>query len=177
MKDRTWQLLEKHLDSGSFYLVAAHESAPDRSSLVSIASELNCTFPEEYLVHASSEFGGVYVEVIEDLWPRPKELDVGPFWTFLYGLFVYNATSDIPEWMNIQLNGRSFQQSTGHEVVPFLKVIGDADVYCFTNLGSIVRWEHETNELRPASETFFEVLDFELGELRSRKDKMVAGKD
>ena len=173
-RDRTWELLEKHLDRDSFYLVSAKDSAPTLETLRSLAEELACTFPEDFLLHATSENGGVYVEVVEEIWPRPKPLEVMPFWRGLYGLFVYGFAPEIPDWLNIRLEAQSFKEGSGLSAVPFLKVIGDADVYCFTESGDIVRWNHELNELRPIEQSFFEVLDFELAELKERKDRMIS---
>ena len=170
MNDRTWELLQKHLDSGSFYLVSSQDSAPSGETLLKVAKDLGCSFPEEYLVHATNKYGGVYVEVKEELWPRPKEFDVGPFWSFLYGLFVYSFASEIPEFMDIRRRGEEFQADTSLIAVPFLKIIGDADVYCFDQAGKIARWDHEQNLLEPQTKSFFEILDYELGQLRERKE-------
>ena len=175
MNDITEELLEKHMDQDSYFIVAAQESAPSKETLVEAGSQLGCIFPEEYLAHATSAYGGVYIEVKEDIWPRAKAHDAGPFWSFLYGLYVFNLTPDIPDFMNIKTCAEQFRKETGHSIVPFLKVIGDANVYCFDDSGHVVRWDHDSNEIAPENKSFFEVLDFELGELRERKERKVAG--
>lgn len=176
MSDRTWELMQKHLESGCYYIVSSQDSAPDAETLRGVFQSLGCPLPDEFLWHATNRYGGLYVEVNEDLWPRPKEFDVGPFWSFLYGLYTLNVADGIPDFMNLAEAATSFQDETGLTAVPFLKVIGDADVYCFDKKGTVVRWDHETNEIEPVGMSFFQVLDHELGELAARKDRKISGK-
>ena len=169
--------MQKHLESGFYYIVSSQASAPTETELRAVARELGCELPDEFIVHSTNKYGGQYVEVKEELWPRPKELDVRPFWSFLYGLYTFNVAADIPDFMNLQSHAREFQNETEHNVIPFLKVIADADVYCFDERGTIVRWNHELNELDRQDRSFFDVLDFELGELADRKDRKLAERD
>lgn len=46
-------------DGNSFYLVLSQDSAPARETLLKIAKDLGCSFPEEYLVHATNKYRGV----------------------------------------------------------------------------------------------------------------------
>ena len=77
--------------------------------------------------------------------------------------------------MNLEIAAREFQDESGFKAVPCLGLLCDADVYCFDPEGRIVCWDHELNELETIDKTFFEVLDYELGELEARKDRKVAG--
>src|SRR5687768_12689631 len=120
MIDRTWELMQKHLDSGSFYIVSVQDSAPSESELRAVGEELGCVFPDDFVVHATNQYGGLYVEVNEELWPRLKVGDVGPFWSGLYGLFTFNVAEDIPEFMNLRTSAQEFQADTGFNAVPFL---------------------------------------------------------
>ena len=53
------------------------------------------------------------------------------------------------------------------QFVPFLKVIGDPDPYCFTRDQRIVIWRHETpSEVEEVVESFSQVLMLEIGEER-----------
>src|SRR5262245_38835623 len=103
--DRTYELMQAHLDSDSYDMMSAQESAPDRDALLKLASELCCRFPEEFLIHSTNKYGGLYVEVKEHLWPRPKEFDVGPFWAFSYGMYVYGLGCNVPEFMDLRIQG------------------------------------------------------------------------
>lgn len=177
MLDRTWELMQKHLEADTYYIVSSQDSAPTAEALQAIAKSFGCELPRDFIAHSTNKYGGLYVEVKEELWPRPKELDVGPFWSFLYGLYTLNAAEGIPDFLNLEVHAGEFQEETGHKAIPFMKLIGDADAYCFNERGVVVRWDHETNELEEQGESFFEALDHELGELAERKDRKVAKKN
>lgn len=170
-KDITRQILERYIDQ-DFSLFAAGEHAPTKSMVMEIGEKYGCKLPVDFRIQATSDLAGIYVEAKEEVWPRASALDVGPFWTFLYGLFVYGAGSEIPEWMNMDLAARDFHNSTGHTAVPFLKVIGDANVYCFDEAGKVVRWNHETNELESTEHSFTSAFAEEVRELVKRKEEM-----
>ena len=170
-RDRTWKLMQKHLESGVYTIFSAQKSAPSRDAIRDFGREVGCKFPDEFVVHSSGEYGGLYVEVSEALWPRPKVGDVGPFWSFLYGLYTLNLADGIPAYMDLRANTLEFRKSTGLSLVPCLKLIGSADRYCFDEAGHLGQWDHETNDFVRGEKSFFETLDYELGELRSRKDR------
>ncbi len=116
--------------------------------------------------------GGLYLEVKEEVWPRAKPLEVGPFWSFLYGLAVYGFAHDIPEWMDMRRQAEAFRGAVGDTNVPFLKIMADPDLYCKD--GRISQWSHETGEFRAVDKSFAELLDFELAELKTRKERKKA---
>jgi len=169
-KDHTEEIINLIWDREKYYIVAAGESAPSKKDLKNFASCCGVTFPSEYLAHASNLWGGLYLEVREEFWPRHQAGDVGPFWSFLYGLFVHAYSSEAPEWMQLRPAADEFKEM-GHRVVPFLKVIGDADVYCFDENGKIQRWSHEEDTFAPYDGSFFDVLRYEFLELEDRRKK------
>lgn len=171
--DHTKGILDRYLDA-HFYCVAARDSAPDKQTLEELGRRLACKFPKEFIAHSTNEFGGIYIEVKEEFWPRAEEFAVGPFWSFLYGLYVYGYTPEIPEWMNLDVAAKEFREMTGHPHVPCLKVIGDADIFAFTPTGDIVQWSHEADEFTPFDGSFFALLEQEVRELRERKDRKLA---
>ena len=59
----------------------------------------------------------------------------------------------------------------GHQLVPFLKVVGDADVYCFDSKGQIQRWSHEEDVFEPYDGSFFDVLRYEFLQLEDRRKR------
>ena len=170
-KDITREILERHIDD-DFSLFACGDNAPTKSEISGIGDKYRCKLPVDFRIQATSDLGGIYIEAKETVWPRAKEFDVAPFWTFLYGLFVYGYGDEVPEWMNIDLAARDFQDGTGQVAIPFLKIIGDADVYCFDESGQVVRWNHEINELEATGHSFASVFEEELAELVKRKEKM-----
>jgi len=158
-----------------FQCYAAHDQAPSRSQLKQVAAKYGCKLPDDFVAHSTGPLGGIYIEVNEEVWPRAKEFDIAPFWSFLYGLHVFGLSRDIQDWMNIDLAAAEFRQQTDHSLVPCLRVMGDADMYLFNAHGRIVRWSHETDELEPFAGGFFELFEQEVRELRQRKDRKVAG--
>jgi hypothetical protein len=127
------------------------------------------------VAHVCGRFPGLFVEAKERVWPRPEEYDVGPFWTFLYGFHTYTSAPESSDWMRLDMAAKIFQADSGLAAAPVLRVVGDADLYCVDGKGDIVRFDHETNELKPVKMTFWQVLEHETSELRKRKDQKVAG--
>jgi hypothetical protein len=173
-KDQTEEIINLIWDREKYHLVAAGESAPSKAELKELASRYGVTLPSEYLAHASGYWGGLYLEVREEFWPRHKAGDAGPFWSFLYGVFVHAYSDEAPEWMQLKSAADEFE-SMGHKVLPFLKVIGDADVYCFDAKGRIQRWSHEGDTFEPCNGTFFDVLRYELLGLEDRLKQKMGG--
>jgi len=89
---------------------------------------------------------------------------------------VFGFAKDIPDWMDIRVHTKKFRQDTQTNLVPFLKVLGDADVYCFDGHGAVHRWQHETGDTEFIQKTFPEVFTYEIEELRKRKDRKKAEK-
>jgi hypothetical protein len=175
-KDQTEEILNRYLDR-DFYVAAAGKNAPTKERLKEVAARFGCSLPKDFIAHSTGRLGGIYVEVKEEIWPRPPAYAVGPFWSFLYAVFVYGLGDEIPEWMNMELKAAEFEEATGHRLLPCLKRIGDADFYLFDEQGRIVQWNHESGELEPFDGSFFELFEQEIRELRERKDLKVKGED
>ncbi|MCG8667807.1 MAG: SMI1/KNR4 family protein [Pseudomonadales bacterium] len=170
-KDRTKELLD-NIWCDDYYIVAAGESAPTEKDIKAFAKRQGVKFSKEYIAHSSNYFGGLYLEVKEEIWPRAKAGDVGPFWSFLYGITTYAYSDEAPDWMNIEIVTSEFNEM-GHNVVPILKVMGDSDVYCFDQNGSIVQWSHELDEFEPYDGDFYDLLSYEIQELEQRRLKKI----
>lgn len=169
-KDRTDEILRRHLDS-DFSCFSAQDGAPSREALLAVAARFKCKLPADFLAHSTGRLGGICIEVKEEIWPRPKQYDVGPAWGFLYGFWVFGLAPDIPDFMNIELAAAKFCEETGRSFVPCLQLACDADLYLFNDAARIVRWVHEGDELEEFSGSFFDLLEKETRELRQRKDK------
>ena len=61
----------------------------------------------------------------------------------------------------------------GHDVLPILKVVGDADVYCLDKNGLILKWSHELDEFDQFEGSFFDLLRHELSDLSERKRRKI----
>jgi hypothetical protein len=127
--------------------------------------------PADFRELHKTKHGSFYVEAKESIRARHKEGDVAPFWSFLYGFYIMSLSSDAPDWMNIVRWTEEFRKESGTDLTPFLRIVGDADVYCFNHSGDIVRWDHELAEAKPVRMSFAEVVRFELKELVARKNR------
>ena len=168
------KILREHLDK-DFQVFSCGENPPSDSAIRDFETILGYQLPKDFHEYSTSRWGGAYVAVKEELWPRPKQGDVAPFWSFLCGLMVYGFASDIVEGMDMRRKTALFQQATGTRYAPFLEIIGDADVYCFDETQRILRWRHDESP-EVVGKTFTEVFALELAELRKRKDRKLAEK-
>jgi hypothetical protein len=177
-KDKTWELLNAYLD-GDFRVLPMAPNKSSEQDISYIENKLEIKFPEEYKIHllgANDEIlgtRGIYVEALESVWQRPKALDVGPFWSFLYGLHTYTASKESEDWMRLEVVGNEFISDTGLKAVPILKIIGDADVYCIDDKSNICIYRHEENIIESVNWGFWEVLEYELKELKGRKERKI----
>lgn len=106
-----------------------------RTQLEAIARRVGISYPPEFVAHVTGRFPGVYIEVKEAVWPRPRPFDVGPLWSFLYAIHTYTAAPESQPWMRLDVVAEKFQADTGLKAAPILAIVGDADVYCATPEG------------------------------------------
>jgi hypothetical protein len=158
-------IVRKHIDR-EFSLFACGEKPPSQADIAAFERDAGCVLPSDFRAFSHGPLGGLYVEVKEEVWPRAKPLEVGPFWSFLYGLAVYGFAHDIPEWMDMRRQAEAFRGAVGDTYVPFLKIMADPDHYCFGKDGRISQWSHETGEFRAVDKSF--------AELKTRKERKKA---
>jgi len=83
-------------DRNSFKIFACKGCEPSEADVAAFEATIGFRLPEEFRDFTMSPLGGLWMEVKEELWPRPKPYDVGPFWSFLYGLKVFGIAEGIP---------------------------------------------------------------------------------
>ena len=165
------------LDRKVYAVFSQHGSEPKAKDVAAFESKVGLALPQQFCDFAIHPLGGLYVEVKEELWPRPHEFDVGPAWRFHYGLRVYGLSADAPEWLSMQKAWTDLQQQGYPAFVPFLKVESDPDPYCFAKDDQIIIWRHETpDEPESFDGDFFDALLHELDALEERKIRFLAGK-
>ncbi|HXS67379.1 MAG TPA: SMI1/KNR4 family protein [Candidatus Polarisedimenticolia bacterium] len=157
-----------------FSVFAAGEDAPTLKDIEAFEKWAGFRLPDDFRKYSCSKLGGIYVEVKESVWPRLKKFEVAPFWSALYGFFVYAFSPNCPEWMNIRLQTEQFRAESQTNYMPFLKVMMDADIYCFDENGVARRWNHETLEALPVGKTFTQIFEEEFAELKKRKERKLA---
>ena len=162
-------------DKTSFYVASCKGNEPSELELTKFESMVGFRLPEQFRQFTKSSLGGLYMEVREELWPPAKAHAVGPFWSFLRGLMVFGIAQEIPEWLDIRVQYRRFSEKGHDDVVPFLKVEGDADWYCFRRSGEVVQWDHELDTFEAESLSFSDLFLREIRELEERKDRKLRG--
>ena len=134
--------------------------------------EIRFTLPDDFRDFSTSRLNGLHIEVPEEVWPRRRG---GAFWWFLYGISVFSIGQEVPEWLDLRVQYGQFQNVGFPDLLPIMRVVSDADRYCFTREGRLVHWCHETHETKTADESFSDCLMRELRALEERKDRVVRG--
>ncbi|HLW52480.1 MAG TPA: SMI1/KNR4 family protein [Candidatus Angelobacter sp.] len=166
----------RNYDRKSYEVFSQQGAEPSTADVLAFESRVGFRFPVEFREFAIHPLGGLYMAVKEEIWPRPRAYEVGPFWSFLYGFMVYGLSSQAPDWLQMGPAWQSMCNAGSPQFVPFLKVIGDPDPYCFTLDQKIVIWRHETpTEVEDVAKSFSEVLMFEIRELEERRERRVKG--
>lgn len=165
-------------DRERYALFAQQGNEPSLEELVSFEDTIGFSLPDDFRKFVLHPLGGLYVEANEKLWPRAKEFDVGPFWSFLRGFWVYSLSSAAPTWFQIARAWEEMAESGNSAFVPFLKVIGDADRYCFMRGGEVVIWRHEEPDNPSLVEmTFGQVVMHEIAELENRMARIIGNSE
>jgi hypothetical protein len=89
-------------DRESFEVVACQGNEPTESEVAEFEAAVGFRLPDEFREFTMSPLGGLYMAVREELWPRPRAFQVGPAWSFAYGLKVFGIAADIPDWLDIR---------------------------------------------------------------------------
>lgn len=153
-------------DKKKFRVVAQQGAEPDEAAIRSFEREIGFRLPEDFREFSMHPLGGLHMEAHDEVWPPAKEYATGPFWSFLRGLMVYGFSPEAPEWLSIAQAWRGMHENGSPHLVPFLKIIGDPDPYCFTSSGNIVIWRHEEpDDPELVEDEFYEVLMDEIDEL------------
>ena len=162
----------RQYDKRSFLVLACQGNEPTEADVAAFESVVGFRLPDEFRDFTTSALGGLSMEVHEHLWPRPRPYDVGPFWSFLYGLKVFGIAEGIPDWLDIRVQYDPFKAEGFADLVPFLHRAGDADAHCFDAAGRIVRRSHEEPAQRGAAdESFSQLLMHEIREPEERKNR------
>ena len=159
-------------DKAAYEVAACQGSEPSESDVAAFEAEVGFGLEAEFREFTMGPLGGLYMAVREEIWPRPEPYEVGPFWTFLYGLKVPGIARNIPEWLDVRVEWRRMQEIGITDLVPCLRICGDADVWCVDWKGRIVRWSHEEPEERRVEKVGFgKLLWREIGELEGRLER------
>ena len=170
--DLTQEIVSRHLDA-DFTIYPLGEGRPSEKEVRAVGDDLGVRFPEGFVAHVCGWLPGCCILAREEVWPRPKPYDVGPFWTFLYGLHTFTPLRESADWMRLDVAGRQFQAQTGLAAAPILKVECDANVFCVDKGGSLLAYDHEENSLTSVGTDFWELFEREISELVARKNQLI----
>lgn len=138
----------RHYDHKFYQVVACQGHEPSEADVAAFEGAVGFRLPKEFREFTMSGLGGLHMEVREELWPRPKVYDVGPFWSFLYGISVFGISATIPEWLDIREQYARSVKEGATDLVPFLQLVNDPERWYFDRDQQIVRWSAWEPEAR-----------------------------
>jgi hypothetical protein len=173
MEDKTWDLIKDLDDDFTFHRLVPKECTVKLDDVEIIENKFGVKFPDEYKTHILGKIPGLILEVNENVWPRPKKNDIGPFWSFLYCIHTFSASNECADWLRLDYAGKQFIDETGIKAIPILEIIGDENVYCVDKDGKIVQYDHEQNTVKEIKLTFWKLFEREINELKKRKEMKI----
>ncbi|QOV92000.1 SMI1/KNR4 family protein [Humisphaera borealis] len=160
----------ERVDPKVFEYWCCQETAPAMTDVDRVQADTGFTLPDEFRQFTTSRLAGMHIVVREEVWPRRQG---GAFWWFLYGISVFGIGRGVPDWLDMQAQYQRFQDEDRTDLMPFMRVVGDPDRYCFTRVGEIVRWSNNRIDPMPIKSTFSELMMRELMALEERKDRVL----
>ncbi len=163
-------------DKQTYRVVACMGNEPSEQDIKHFEDQYKIMLPSDFREFTMSPLGGLYMEVREEIWPRAKLYDVGPFWSFCRGIIVYGIANGIPEFLDIRVKTKELHENGFTDFIPFLSIIGnDDEIYCFNKDNQIVLLDYySTEETTPVEGTFSDCLMKQIEELEERKNMKIS---
>ena len=89
-------------DKQTYQGVACMGNEPSEHDIKKFEHQYGINLPADFREFTMSPLGGLYMEVREEIWPRAKQYDIGPFWSFCRGIIVYGIANGIPDFLDIR---------------------------------------------------------------------------
>ena len=89
-------------DKQTYQVVACMRNEPSEHDIKKFVHQYGINLPADFREFTMSPLGGLYMEVREEIWPRAKQYDIGPFWSFCRGIIVYGIANGIPDFLDIR---------------------------------------------------------------------------
>ncbi len=159
--------------TSDFEVFSARGDEASEADVAAFEDKIGFRFPDEFREFSVSYLGGLYMFAKEEIWPAPKAGDVGPYWSFLRGLIVFGLSKEAPDEIHMNARLTEFEASFGKRgLVPFLKIFGSADRYCFDSLGRIFEFQHDNvDQPRLIEDSFSVLLKREIDDLVERTNR------
>lgn len=169
----------RNYDKQTYEVVACMGNEPSERDIKKFEKQYKINLPAEFREFTMSSLGGLYMNVREEIWPRAKQYDIGPFWSFCRGIIVYGIAKGIPDFLDIREKTKELHEEGFTEYIPFMSIIGNGDeIFCFDKDNNIVLLDYyETGEVTQIGGTFSDCLMNQIEELEERKNRKVRGED
>lgn len=166
-------------DKQTYQVVACMGNEPSEQDIKNFENQYQINLPADFREFTMSPLGGLSMEVREEIWPRAKLYDVGPFWSFCRGITVYGIADEIPEFLDIRVKTKALHDDGFTDFIPFLSIIGNSDeIFCFDKDNQIILLDYYTTEkATPVGGAFSDFLMKQIEELEKRKNMKIRGED
>lgn len=166
-------------DKQTYQVVACMGNEPSEEDIKDFEKQFNITLPSDFREFTMSPLGGLYMDVREEIWPRAKQYDIGPFWSFCRGIIVYGIADGIPDFLDIRVKTEELHEEGFTDYIPFLSIIGNGDeIFCFDRNNQIVLLDYyDTGEAAPVEGIFSDCFMKQIEELEERKNRKLRGED
>lgn len=149
---------------------------PTADQLAELRSTLNCHFPQEYFDYLA-EHGATYLQVKEEVWPKPKQYEVRPAWEMMPAIIVLGIPSaeeeeNFPDMLNLEKITTEFRPMFDSQLTPFFKWESDTIITCFDQEGKIFHLHYgDPANPEPVTMTFNEFMESQLKKLVENKNR------
>lgn len=165
-------------DKETYLVVGCMGNEPTEQDIKAFEDQYKINLPEDFKEFTMSPIGGLFMEVREEIWPRAKQFDVGPFWSFCRGLIVYGIADGIPDFLDIREKTKELHDEGFTDYIPFLSVVGNGDeIFCFDKDNKVVLLDYYEGKAEPIDGSFSDCLLKQIEELEERKNRKLRGED
>lgn len=158
-------------DQDVYRVMAGGRCAPTETLVESLEKSLDWSLPSPFREFIMSPLGGLYIEVREDVWPRPKP-SAKPTWRHQFGLKIFGLSVPIPEWLDLREEILRLPEEEG-DLVPFMARTGATISYCFDLDGKIISWSAADGRREDVPLGFEDLVLRELQDLGKRYTRMI----
>ncbi len=171
----------RNYDKQTYQVVACMGNEPSEQDIKNFENQYGINLPADFREFTMSPLGGLYMEVREEIWPRAKQFDIGPFWSFCRGIIVYGIAKEIPEFLDIRAKTKELHNYGFTDFIPFLSIIGNGDeIFCFDKDNKVVLLEldyYTAGDATPIEGSFSDCLLKQIEELEERKNRKIGGEN
>lgn len=167
--ERIWEILDP-VETQYFEVVAA--PAPDAASISEMEAAVGFPLPAAFAAFCQRT-NGLCVMAREEVWPRAKEFEVGPAWTFWRGLVLLGIDApELPEWASISAQQRQLAEAGLPGILPVLKIVGDGSrIWGVDQAGTVVAIDDLTDP-EPLNGDLTDLYAEQIADLMQRQQDM-----